>query len=176
MGTGLYEAALKSKKKIEEMRHSQEREIKAKSQERKIIESSKVYVENLTYERLKELFELMDSDGDGLIFPERINIESLEDTLFNQLAPFLLKFAERRNISMNLKGFITAMELHMKVRPALAKTLSPVERRALLSMDQHRSKAPCSGDHFTFMVRRSYTAHHQRTLATHGQQGTQAAR
>lgn len=125
MGTRLYDLALKTKQKIDLMRLSQEEDIKAKSQERKIIESSKVYVENLTYERLKELFELMDSDGDGLIFPERINIESLEDTLFNQLAPFLLKFAERRNISMNLKGFITAMELHMKVLIVLARPSAP---------------------------------------------------
>ena len=115
VGQTLYEQAFKNSKQLELAREASNDIYKRLSREEKILPASKRFVEEATEKRLQHLFELLDSDEDGLISANRINVEALEPLVCKILSPILLRLDENSDVSIDYETFYTMVIRFMKV-------------------------------------------------------------
>ena len=57
--------------------------------------------------KLREIFELMDSDGDGLVSGSQIQISELSTEVLEAFSPLLVEM-EQKNITLSLQMFLDA--------------------------------------------------------------------
>jgi len=140
LGKNLYESAFKTKRYIEEIREQQDISQLRKSNENKILATSKRFVEELTDQRISELFTQLDSDDDGLISATRINIEVLDAQVCKILSPFLYRLSDNPELILDLKNFTSLMKKFIKM-------ISIEEKRVLLQMGGQKSSCSGSSEH-----------------------------
>ena len=78
-------------------------------------ENSAVIVENQKRKRLEKIFQIMDSDGDGLITPNKIELEPLSTDVLEALAPLLIEM-DQLNAELDFDLFYEAADRLIKVR------------------------------------------------------------
>ena len=94
--------------------------------------------------RLKDLFDKMDSDYDGLISAQKINIAELSNQLLDILTPLLLKI-EEHSLVLNFEQF-TEIVLEF------SKILSIPDKNLLLGPERELYKSPLEEPTFTPML------------------------
>lgn len=114
-GQELYESAFKTKRNIEAMRREQADEITKKANEPKVLATSNNFMEDLTSKRLEEIFVILDSNEDGLISPEKIDVEALDGKVLQILHPVLLYMENHPGVSYDLPAFTRIVKERLKV-------------------------------------------------------------
>ena len=71
--------------------------------------NSENIVENLKSRKIKELFQLLDSDHDGLISSKNIDISSIPTFILESIAPLLIEM-DKSKIEINLEIFQLALQ------------------------------------------------------------------
>lgn len=94
--------------------------------------------------KLADLFEMMDSDYDGFISAQKINIADLSNQLLDILTPLLLKI-EEHSLVLNFEQF-TEIVLEF------SKILSISDKNILLGPERDLYKSPCEEPSFTPML------------------------
>lgn len=115
LGRGLYEAGKKSVQQIAMRRDAFEKTLQSQMNSQKALATSKKLIEDRTDLKVTEIFDLLDSDGDGVISAKRIAIEALEADHCRILGPYLLQLEEVPNSSMDLEQFKTLMQYAFRV-------------------------------------------------------------
>lgn len=139
LGRGLYEAGKKSVQQIARLKEAYEKTLQSQMNCQKALATSKKLIEDRTDQKTAEIFELLDSDGDGVISAKRIAIEALEADQCKILGPYLLQLEEVPNSSMDLDQFKMLMQYAFKVSRA-DQNISIDEKRTILGMNE--KKAP----------------------------------
>lgn len=114
-GRALYERAMKSHQKLQIEREKKKREEKERANEQKTLATSSEAIKNRTVYRLKELFELLDDDGDGILTAQKINVEGLERDICRIVSPVIIQL-EDKIPQMDFELFFTLMQEFMKVK------------------------------------------------------------
>jgi hypothetical protein len=118
-------------------KHRYEEEIKEKRSGTKSINMSTQIVENLLFRQISSLFELLDSDLDGMISANRIDITRLEARKLALLTPLLVEM-EELNLELDKENFIEAVK-------RLSKNLSISEKDYLLGVETKKKARACTG-------------------------------
>ena len=139
LGRGLYEAGKKSVQQIAQRREAYEKSLHSQMNSQKALATSKKLIEDRTDLKLTEIFELLDSDGDGVISAKRIAIEALEADHCRILGPYLLQLEEVPNSSMDLEQFKMLMQYAFKV-PTAHQKISIEEKRTVLGMNEKKAQ------------------------------------
>ena len=105
VGQLLYEQAFKTNKQLELAREASNDIYKRLSREEKILPASKKFLDEFTDKRLRYLFELLDSDEDGVISANRINVEALDPHVCKILSPILLRLHDNSDMSIDYETF-----------------------------------------------------------------------
>ena len=114
---------------------------------KKSIDMSTRIVENLLNRKISELFELLDSDLDGMISANRIDISKLEPKKLALLTPLLVEM-EELNLDLDKENFTMAVK-------RLVKSLSISEKDYLLGVETKKKVKAFTGSmkDCTFRVR-----------------------
>ena len=113
--------------KRKELDHKKKAEIdkenrKLEGSRSKASELSSLIVDNIQRKRLEEIFQLLDSDGDGSISAQKIDITHLHPKVLEVFAPLLCEM-EQMNFTLNFEMFYEASSrlLHVKIFKLLTK-------------------------------------------------------
>ncbi len=139
LGKSLYDNAFKIKSQLEQARELSNEVAVRMSNEQKILSTSKTYMEDLFKQRLIAIFDLMDSDGDGLISANKINVEALDPLVCKVLSPFLIKLSETPTFALDQITFLGMMDKYLKVAKILQKIISVPERRILIGLENKKA-------------------------------------
>lgn len=134
LGKSLYDNAFKLKTQLEQARDLSNEIAVRMSNEQKISQTSNRFMEIVSMQRMSRLFELMDSDGDGLISANKINVEALDPNVCKVLSPFLIKLSDTPAFNLDQPTFLGMMEKYLKVIIILFKMISIPERRIVLGL------------------------------------------
>lgn len=126
-GHELYEAAFKTKSIIDAARREKEELARRKANEQKILATSNNFMEELASTRIEEIFEILDSNGDGIISCSRVNVEGLDSQILKILKPTILYMEKYPDISYDLQAFTSIVKNYMKV---LSSQTENLHRRA----------------------------------------------
>ena len=77
-------------------------------------DKSDLIVRSLRLKRLEEIFQLFDSDGDGLISPSRIDISEVPTDILKLFAPLLCEM-EDLGQTLTIDDFVDGSERLLKV-------------------------------------------------------------
>ena len=80
----------------------------------KATDKSNALVENLKRKKLEEIFNVMDSDGDGIISAQKIEIQDLSTEILEAFGPLLCEM-EQLNFELNFEMFYQASSKLLKV-------------------------------------------------------------
>lgn len=70
---------------------------------------SNCIVEQIRISKIRSIFNLLDSDGDGLISPLKMNIDELSEELFRVMFP-LINEIEKEQLELNFDAFSEGMQ------------------------------------------------------------------
>ena len=115
LGKKLYERAFKSIQNREKARKLEEQNINDNINSQKVLETSRRMMYDIEEKRIREIFEGLDGDGDGLISSKRISIESLDPLDCRILGKYILQLEEDENMSMDVASFGRMMRFAMRV-------------------------------------------------------------
>lgn len=110
----LYEEAFIRQEKQTIKYQQQIEEQQAKIIAPKISKKSQKMSNNRFEVECQKLFELLDSDNDGLISAERIDIDSIKPERLKVLFPILVQ-VENQNLTVSLAQFVEMLRTHSKV-------------------------------------------------------------
>ena len=133
-GEYLYKKALirvEMKKQIEQ---DIERDLSRTMNASKISGNSLMMADTAVNDRIHNLYEMLDSDKDGLISAGKIDLENISPERLNILAPLLVEM-EEKDISLSEQDFTTAMKL-------LLQLISIEEKRTLLGLHPRKRSQP----------------------------------
>lgn len=122
----LYELAGKLEASRRKAKEQKEIQTELQAARAKSIDHSKELVCEVTDKKIEELFELLDSDRDGLVSAVRVNIDSLSKARLAIVAPLLAEMEEKR-ATLDFEGFSQAIH-------RLLVILNVHDRRILLDM------------------------------------------
>ena len=77
-------------------------------------EKSNYLIENIKRKKFIDIFRMFDSDGDGMISSNKIDISSVDTVVLEAFAPLLCEM-EELNQSLTLEEFLDAAERLLKV-------------------------------------------------------------
>lgn len=128
-------------------KHKYEVELQKQRTNKKSIGMSTRIVENLLNRKISDLFEQLDSDLDGMISANRINIGKLEPKKLALLTPLLIEM-EELNLDLDKENFTHAVK-------RLIKNLSISEKDYLLGVETKKKVRAFTGSmkDCTFRVR-----------------------
>lgn len=135
-GHALYEAAFKTKNNIEAKRKLANQQTASLANEQKILATSSNFMDEIADKRIREIFDVLDSDGDGIINCHRINVEGIDTQICKILMPLFFQLNDNPEVSLTSDAFVATVTKFMKM-------ISIVDRRVLLSLN---GKQPCTGD------------------------------
>lgn len=141
VGDHLYNKSKEYDRKKRELFEREQRSMydqRARSNDR-----STAIIEGLRKKNLLTLFNLLDSDGDGVISANRIDISRINTALLELLAPLLCELEELGD-TLNQEEFLASAD-------RLMKSLSIAEKDFLL-LNHHR-RSPNHNNDCTFRVR-----------------------
>lgn len=121
--------------------------MKEKRSNKKSIDMSSRIVENLLNRQISKLFDALDSDLDGMISANRIDIGKLKPKKLAMLTPLLVEM-EELNLELDKENFTEAVK-------RLAKSLSISEKDYLLGVETKKKIRAFTGSmkDCTFRVR-----------------------
>lgn len=135
-GHALYEAAFKVKNTIESKRREHQKNSSQLANEHKILATSSNFMDELEDKRIRGIFEVLDSDGDGIVNCHRINVEGIDPQVCKVLTPLFFQLSDNPEVSLDANSFVRTVKKFMKL-------LCITDRRLMLSMN---GKQPCTGD------------------------------
>lgn len=124
IGEKLYEDAVQRSKKMEGAKKKTEKSISEQSSKSKMNSISDTYLETKKRKRFEQLFSAFDSDKDGLISANAIEIRSVPADLLEIFAPVLCEM-EDLQVQLDLETFCD-------VTSKLFNSLSPYEKDKVL--------------------------------------------
>lgn len=133
----LYEDAFKLQSKRKQQLSKLDEEFKEKSMSVKSTKLSTKIVENLLNKQIAEMFALLDSDLDGMISANRIDITKLDPKKLEMLTPLLVEM-EDLNLELDLENFTEAVK-------RLSKGLSIPEKDYLLGVETKKKVKASTG-------------------------------
>lgn len=133
----LYEDAFKLQSKRKQQLSKLEEEFKEKSMSVKSTKLSSKIVENILNRQISEMFALFDSDLDGMISANRIDITRLDPKKLEMLTPLLVEM-EDVNLELDLGNFTEAVK-------RLLKGLSIPEKDYLLGVETKKKVKASTG-------------------------------
>ncbi len=128
--------------------HKLDEEFKEKASTKKVLNMSERIIDNLMNRQISSLFDALDSDLDGMICANRIDIGKLDPKKLSLLTPLLVEM-EDLNLELDKENFTEAVK-------RLSKNLSISEKDYLLGVVETRKKArACTGsmNDLTFKVK-----------------------
>lgn len=93
----------------------------------KSTENSRGIMDSLIEKKIEDLFELLDSDHDGLISAVRVNIEDLSKERLGIIAPLLAEMEEKR-VTLDFTSFTVSVR-------RLLSILNVHDKRSLLNIE-----------------------------------------
>ena len=135
VGMYLYEKGFMQHKKKDLQRRFFEDEAKQRTGTVKTNGMSDKIVEAMKMQRLEEVFNMMDSDNDGVICNSKIDISGLPTHILKTIAPLLIEM-EQMNLILDFHSFLDAGEKLIK--------LLPIDERH--NFVYGSGKRPCTGD------------------------------
>lgn len=113
-----HSALLEKKKMLLNLKAQEIQEPKAKPSK-----NSSLLAEAIKTAKVEKIFDVLDSDGDGVISKEKINIEALPPQVVEIFTPLFLEM-EEMNLSLNKQHFVDASEKLFKAFNAPQKNLT----------------------------------------------------
>lgn len=141
----LYEDAFIRKQKMNSKRENKLKGTENDVKRRKSISMTNRIMDTLLNRKIEELFEILDSDNDGIISSNRINIKEIDGNKLKILAPLLIEM-EDAGISLTFEDFKEAVKKLVKVIPIS-------EKNNLLEFNQKRKAFTGSMKDCTFRVK-----------------------
>lgn len=138
-GKDLYYAAYHSREKKDTMRKVQDHISKTEAQMQHSKKLTNKIVNNNKIKSFQQIFEELDSDGDGIISSYRINITTLEPDLLQVLSPLFIEM-EELGMTLNLEEFIDAAD-------RLYKAVSLPEKNLMVKKNRSNSERSRSKNH-----------------------------
>lgn len=123
-------------------------------------EYSKELVDEVVDRKIEELFELLDSDRDGLLSAVRVNIDALTKARLAIVAPLLAEMEEKR-ATLDFEGFSQAIH-------RLLAILNVHDRRVLLDMKGRQRSSIGDMIDLPFKVGQHHAAAHQPQVTSAG--------
>jgi hypothetical protein len=133
----LYEDAFKLQTKRKQQIIKLEEEFKEKSMTVKATKLSTKIVDNILNRQIADMFTLLDSDMDGMISANRIEIAKLEPKKLEMLTPLLVEM-EDLNLELDSENFTEAVK-------RLSKGLSIPEKDYLLGVETKKKVKASTG-------------------------------
>ena len=137
MCVSLYEDAFKLQSKRKQQLNKLDEEFRDKSMSVKSTKLSTKIVENILNRQIADMFTQLDSDLDGMISANRIEISKLEPRKLEMLTPLLVEM-EDLNLELDLENFTEAVK-------RLSKGLSIPEKDYLLGVETKKKVKASTG-------------------------------